>query len=145
MSDECMTPCADSHVKVEEFGKTAVFPNPGRRKHRIYRVDDCIIKRGMRCDYLVNGEGSSVLVELKGCDIKHAVNQVFATLEHPDVKPLLHKKIGILIVPTRCAPAYNNYVRKAKERAAKDYFAGLHVVNMHSRMTMDQVCSIKGK
>ena len=57
------------------------------RQHRAinsdYQIDGAVIRTGLRCDYLLINEDKSdaYLIELKGADIVHAVDQLEATAQ----------------------------------------------------------------
>lgn len=48
-----------------------------------YQIDGAVIRTGLRCDYLLINEDKSdaYLIELKGTDIVHAVDQLEATAQ----------------------------------------------------------------
>lgn len=48
-----------------------------------YQIDGAVIRTGLRCDYLLINEDKSdaYLIELKGADIVHAVDQLEATAQ----------------------------------------------------------------
>ena len=50
-----------------------------------YQIDGAVIRTGLRCDYLLINEDKSdaYLIELKGTDIVHAVDQLEATAQTP--------------------------------------------------------------
>jgi hypothetical protein len=64
---------------------------------------------------------------LKGKDIEHACDQIFTSAKMPEVKKLLGKKLGFLIVCSRY-PRFDSFVRRAKEESLKKFKAPLHVV-----------------
>ena len=68
---------------VEENRRIARFRNPdrGRVKVRIVTVDGGMVAVGIRADYVVaHPELVDVIVELKGSDIAHAIDQIRATV-----------------------------------------------------------------
>jgi hypothetical protein len=106
--DPLLQPCtedlSDSKITVKRDGRRATFDNANRTT--IKRVDlDCWISStdAVRADYIVSKPGSvDVIVELKGQDIAHAVEQIIATLVKWWKAPPFSNKIGGLIVFTRC-------------------------------------------
>ena len=57
------------------------------------RVDDCLIKEGAKCDYLliIEAEEKLYFIELKGSDLVKAVDQINTTLDK--LLPLIDHKI----------------------------------------------------
>ena len=83
--EECRTTRRDPLLSVQERGRTFVLKNECRQPVEQVRVDDCLIKAGERCDWLfeLTEPAKRVLfVELKGRDIKHAYEQLLATIRH---------------------------------------------------------------
>lgn len=140
----CTTTVDHSLVKVEEKKKKATFRNRVRAKFDVSQIDGCVINVGIRCDKLVSKrEVASVLVELKGVDVSHATEQLFATADHHDVSPLLEKSIGFLVICSRY-PRFDGFVIKAKQRAAKQFKAGFHVVCNEGLFDIERVVAIDG-
>ena len=61
-----------------EQGRQHRANNPGACFVTQYRIDGEVIRDGLRCDYLLMNEDKSdaYLIELKGTDIEHAVDQL---------------------------------------------------------------------
>lgn len=115
----CVENISYSRVTVAEKGKQVTFLNPDRAAFQRVKVDGCIIKNGARADWIVSQEGhGSVVVELKGRDVEHAIDQVFATVSHPDCIPWLTTPTRLLII---CAkyPAFDTKVAKAQLSAKR--------------------------
>jgi hypothetical protein len=100
----CVEELNDSKIAVRRDGRRATFDNAGRAV--IKRVDlDCWLSslREPRADYiLAKPNVVDVIIELKGKDIAHAAEQIVATLGRWKTTPPFSKKIGGLIVFTRC-------------------------------------------
>ena len=132
-----------SKIKIEENKRKAIFENPQRQAIEVSRVDGCLIKSGIRCDNLVSDESVSVLIELKGSDVNHACNQLFTAATHVKVTPLLRDKVGFLVIYSKY-PRFDTFVRKAKDRAAKEFGTGFHVVSNNGIFCLDKVAKISG-
>lgn len=140
----CSLVKSDSKIKVEENGRKAVFNNIERQDFTVSEVDGCLITDGPRADYLVSKNGStSVLVELKGRNVEHACDQLFASLEHDNVQNLLEGKLGLLII-CRKFPRFDTYVAKAKTKCARTLKAGFHVVCDKGEFDIERVAAING-
>jgi hypothetical protein len=100
----CTEESNDSKITVKRDGRGATFDNADRAA--IKRIDlDCWIPsaEAPKADYVVSKPNIvDVIVELKGKDIAHAIEQIVATLVKWKKVPQLSKKIGGLIVFTRC-------------------------------------------
>jgi hypothetical protein len=95
----CIETVTDSKPKVEESGRKAVFLNPDRAEVRKVRVDDCLIFKGPRADFVVAKPNVlDVIVELKGRDIYHARDQIIATLPFWRKFPPFSSEVAALIV-----------------------------------------------
>ncbi|WOB79623.1 hypothetical protein [Brevundimonas nasdae] len=142
--DNCTTEKSHSLVKIEENKRVAIFRNPRKLPIRVSRVDGCLVTKGIRSDFVVSEpDAASIIVELKGVDVAHACDQLFATVEHPEVKPLLEAQIGFLVICSRY-PRFDSFVAKAKQKAAKRYKAGFHVVKDKGQFDIARVAAIDG-
>jgi hypothetical protein len=92
-----------ARVTVKAHGRAATFLNPD--KAQIRRVDvDCWLRSNatIRSDFIICKAGMvDVVVELKGKDIFHAIDQILATVELWRRTPVCSGKLGALIVFTR--------------------------------------------
>jgi hypothetical protein len=120
-----------SKVKIAEKGKQAVFLNPMKEDFSRTRVDGCVIENKTACDWWIAQESAgSVLVELKGCDVEHAIEQIEATFDYLSKNKLLHAKNAAMIVcakPSR-HPSFTTKLQKARSRLSGKYKAPLHIV-----------------
>lgn len=140
----CTETVTHSRVKVEQNKRKAVFRNEERVDFEVSEIDGCLVTEGIRCDNLVSRKDDhSVMIELKGSDVSHACDQLFASVDHPEVTPLLKQNIGFLIVCSKY-PRFDTFVRKAKDKAMKQYRAGFHVVKNSCEFDIDRVTAIDG-
>lgn len=85
-----------SKVKCEEIGKTYILENTAKRNVARVHIDGGVIDSQdcMKCDYglfinpIAENAGIAILVELKGKDTKHALNQLISTLQLSPFKNL---------------------------------------------------------
>ena len=74
----------DIHKKIivsEERGrKHTAYNKNGENEVRHYRLDDGLVKNATCCDYLLlnDSKNNAYYIELKGCDIRHATEQLIA-------------------------------------------------------------------
>ena len=107
--------------------------NPKKSDVRVIQVDDCVIKQGMRCDYLViipnnnkSADGQEVYVELKGSDVKHAVEQLATTIEKLTDNMSASK---LCFVASTSCPLTSTQIQKFKKEFKKKYKAKLTIKN----------------
>src|SRR5579871_433081 len=119
---DCTEELRDSKVAVKRDGRRASFDNAEHAL--IKRVDlDCWLQSNeeVRADYILAKPGLvDVIVELKGKDIDHASEQIVATHRKWKTAPPFSKKIGGLIVFTRC-PKSAAELGDMKKRMLRQY------------------------
>lgn len=75
--EKCQTMCTHRRIVLQENRSKITFFNPSRSDVRQIRVDGCMITDGCACDWLlISQDGHEHYVELKGCDVKHALEQL---------------------------------------------------------------------
>ena len=99
----CFEELAGRRITVRANGRAATFLNPDQE--RIKKIDvDCWLQpvTGLKSDFLLaKAETVDVIIELKGQDIDHALNQILATLEHWKTTKYCSPRFGGLVVFTR--------------------------------------------
>ncbi|MEM8720817.1 MAG: hypothetical protein AAGE84_16230 [Cyanobacteria bacterium P01_G01_bin.39] len=107
--------------------------NSKKLKISIIQVDDCVIKQGLRCDYLVvvpdknkSSKGQEIYIELKGSDVKHAVEQLSTTIQKL-TKDMSASKL-CFVASTKC-PINSTQIQNIKKRFKKKYQARLTIKN----------------
>lgn len=101
--------------------------NPNKSNIRLVQVDDCAIKEGLRCDYLVIlPDKQELYIELKGRDVEHAVKQIESSIQKLTVDKLA-KKFGF-ISSTRC-PINSAQIQILKKKFKDKYNAKLIIKN----------------
>jgi hypothetical protein len=122
----CVRVTNDPQIKFEENGRKIIFQNPNRSSYKTVQVDGCAITTGVRCDKLLTSydEHSEYFVELKGCDVKHAIEQLEKTIaligEFADNR---HS----YIICTKVAPAMSTTIQNAKSSFKRRYHSELIV------------------
>lgn len=118
----CTENSTDTTITVRRDGRRAAFDNTERAAIKVIDVD-CWIPSAetMKADYVVcKPHVADVIVELKGKDIRHAVEQIVSTGRKWKSAPPCSKTIGGLVVFTRC-PMSSAEVSDTKKRALKDH------------------------
>lgn len=115
----CVEQVRHSNVTVEERGRRANFLNPSNARFLRAKVDNCLIKQGVRADWIVTKVGvGSVIVELKGSDVAHACDQLLVTLVHQATQEWLEERRTLLTICSR-RPSNDTRAQRAEERARK--------------------------
>lgn len=116
-------------ITVEEKRSKLTFRNPSRSKVRKIRVDDCVITEGLRCDWLlINHRSVEHFVELKGSDVRHAIQQIEVTIKKIGAKEV--ERRHAYIISTQVAPAFRTEVQTRKLQFKKEYNATLTIKNL---------------
>lgn len=103
--------------------------NPSREIYVVVQVDGCLIQGDLAADWIVGKkEVGDVVIELKGRDVDHAVNQIEATFQFWISRGYRQTRLAGLIVCSRY-PAIDSTLQRAKNSFAKRYAAPLHVVS----------------
>jgi hypothetical protein len=140
----CVTITSVSKVNVEENKRRVIINNSNKEKYTVTEVDGCLIKNSIACDWLISNEAvGDVLIELKGCDVAHAVEQILATAEYIDKNKIsVGKKAGLIICSKY--PRIDTKVQKHKIAFAKKYNAPLHIVNNSGEFTFTNLFKFSG-
>ncbi len=97
--EACIEAQNHSEIKCEEKQSKFILLNPDRKKIDKIVVDGCIYKKGgseLRCDYALNYADITIFVELKGTDIKRAIDQILATYEDAKFK-INSRKFAVIV------------------------------------------------
>jgi hypothetical protein len=91
-------------------------------------IDGCVITDGSRCDFLVlvANRPDEVYIELKGCDIEHAVEQLEATVVQVSADKIAVAKV-CYVACSRVPPKMRTVIQHHALRFERRYNATLHV------------------
>ena len=109
----CVKDCADANIVFEQNRRRVCFYNPNRQICKCVQVDGCAITEGIRCDNMLTShdERCEYFVELKGTDVKHAIEQLRVSIqtlgEFTDDR-------SAYVVSTNVAPALTTTIQRAK-------------------------------
>lgn len=104
------------------------FLNPKRREVQKIRVDNCLIKLGKRCDYLlVDHNNTEYYIELKGKDIDYACEQISETIIKitSDIRALKYS----FVISTAC-PLATTTLQNYKIQFKKKFNSKLQIKNI---------------
>jgi hypothetical protein len=140
----CVSLNRNSKVTVKENGKQAIFLNPERIIYCVIHVDGCVIQQKIASDYVISkAEVGDVVIELKGCDVDHAVDQVFATAEFWTRNKFRVGKIAGLIICSR-KPSFDTKIQRVQALFAKKFEAPMHVIARSDEFVFERVLSFSG-
>jgi hypothetical protein len=113
----------ESKIAVSENGKTFILLNPSRKEVNVVKIDGCMVKNDVACDWMMKPvTGSSeIFIELKGSDVGHGFKQIVATIERFSQAPRIGRK-ACYIVSSRC-PMRSTEVQKIALVLKKQYNA----------------------
>lgn len=133
LDDGCVERISGTNVVLRDpDGGSSEFRLQIASEHRscakIYIVDNCLVKVGIRCDYLVlPNDAAAVFVELKGGDVEKGFAQLEASVS--ELGPSLPaRSLYAVLVPTRCPiPQYET--AKAQDRFRRRLNCRLRIKN----------------
>ncbi|WP_025948758.1 hypothetical protein [Geobacillus thermocatenulatus] len=117
--EHCLQYCDHRRLAVvEENGRGVRFVNKQQKHVALYRVDDCLLMEGKRCDFLflVLEESRAFFVELKGSDLEEAVRQIMRTVEQLGKKLSGYRLEGRIIMTRVRTPAVKSTYRIKLEK-----------------------------
>jgi hypothetical protein len=126
---ECEEEASRSKIVLEENKSKMVFLNPDAIAVRKIKVDGYVIKdsKTLRCDYvLIPKDDVEIYIELKGCGVKHAVEQIESTIRALSEDTNKLKKV-CFVVATRIYPELSSYRQIQKKRFKENFSATLHI------------------
>lgn len=121
----CCNLVGHKRITVSENGKTFTLLNPRKSLINVIRVDGCVIKNNIACDWLFVPENHALeyFIELKGSDVGRALEQLRSTIEMLSLeKRKLPKKC--FVISARC-PLVSTEVQIYASRFKKNYNADL--------------------
>jgi hypothetical protein len=126
---DCERRTTDRAIVLRENQSKISFENPQQLEICLLAVDDCAITEGIRCDYALKGEAieAEFYVELKGRDVKHAFEQLEATIQQISEDPQQTVKC-CFITSTRC-PLSGPEIQTMQKRMKQMYNARLIIKN----------------
>jgi hypothetical protein len=127
--EECTETKTDPIIPLIENRMKMIFLNPNRKDVKVITVDGCAATKGIRCDYLVKDEkDDEFFVELKGTDIRHACEQLAASIKRLSTNPPQKAKYSF-VISSRVAPAIRTNIQNLQVRFKNNFNCKLIVRN----------------
>ena len=131
----CESKTRVSRIVLSEKRSKITFVNDNNHNIRKIIIDGCFINEGIKCDFLlILPDDTELFVELKGCDVSHAINQLERTIEKTSNNIFEQPKISF-IVSTRC-PLASAEIQNYKLRFKKKYKSELIIKNSPCKFTI---------
>ncbi len=135
---ECRENTSNPKILVKENRSEITFLNPDRIKVVKIKVDGCVIKKDspdLRCDYMLlipkkdntKEVDIEIYIELKGCAVNHAVDQIKSTIRKLSASPAKSRKF-CFIISTR-VPKQGTDIQKLQIQFKKEFNASFRVKN----------------
>jgi len=120
----CEKLTSNALIVFKERQSRIIFRNTRRALIRRITIDGCVITHGPRCDYLlINSHTTEYYIELKGCNLRRALDQIEATIQQVSSNPIRAMKHS-LIISTRC-PLFSPEIQANTLRFRRDYNSSL--------------------
>ncbi|HEY3369960.1 MAG TPA: hypothetical protein VGK10_03875 [Prolixibacteraceae bacterium] len=117
---KCSEVVTHKRIVLSENQSKITFLNPAQKEIERVTVDGCALKNGMKCDFLlIEDGGAEHFVELKGCDIDHAIDQLVTTIKILSKCSRTYIKFAY-IVSSRC-PLSTTKIQGLQLRFKKDF------------------------
>lgn len=137
---ECSVEVSDKIVVLEECRSKFTINNVNRKSLKKVKVDGCLLPPHVeKCDWIVEdaksgGEKIAYFVELKGCDIKKAADQIVNTLLLTNEIYAQYKK-HCFIVASR-VPRHDTELFRQKKEMRSRYKASLSIKSIRGEQTI---------
>jgi hypothetical protein len=137
----CVQIVKHSKIKMEESGRKAIFLNPYNDEYTLIRVDGCVVKSGLRADWvIISNANNQVFVELKGKDVAHAIEQLESTIELFVKNAWVMPHRGALIMCQQVPKAMTR-LQAATDRFRRLYGVRLKVSSSHFEFCANELCT----
>lgn len=125
----CSIIVKDKRIVLSENKSKITFLNLNQRDIERVQVDGCVLKEGIKCDYmLIEDTEMEHYIELKGSDIDHAIAQLITTITKLSKCSKSHVKCAY-IISTRC-PLTTTKIQAQKLLFKKNYNSHLIIKNL---------------
>ena len=129
-----------SNIKFEESKSKITFTNESRKSCLKIQVDGEIVpssEQSLRCDNLLVEKDTPLFcfIELKGCNIKHAFEQLESSLKDNRLNPKCSQRKKAFVVGRNHAPASSPIIQNAMKKF-RVLNAELHIANTPATFTL---------
>lgn len=144
MTSKCTQKMRVSKVVVGEKKAKAAFCNDERKWFWVTQVDGCLCHNETAADFVIEKESAGIIVvELKGKDVPHGVEQVRATAKFwKEQNPETTRVAGLVVA--RQHPRHSTSIQRHVREFARAYRGPLHVVSSKREFVFEEVQSFEG-
>lgn len=136
-----------SKIKLDDKGSTryAVFLNREKKPHKKHKMDGGHQdKTTLSADWmLTKADTGDIIVELKGGDVAHALEQVLKTASLVEEHNMRTGRIAALILCTQ-HPGIDTKIQRLMLSFTKRFKGPIHVRNRSGEFTFEHVLSFNG-
>ncbi len=137
----CTTKSSDSMIKIDDPGskgqRSLVLENKNRLEISKVRCDGCLFNSSsQKCDWIVEfhkEDSYAFFIELKGTDIKKAIDQLTSTIKMTKTLYGNHKKSGFIVA--KSYPKSRTLIDKARRDLSRN-----HNCTLHTKKGKDSIC-----
>ena len=123
----CVAAQSEHPVKLSDSGKYALINNETRNTYEIIHFDGCEIIGSLAADFVIHHPAvGDCIVELKGSDVNHALDQVTETAKYLAHRALRRGKLAGLVISTKY-PRIDTKVQRCKAMFKSKWNAKLTV------------------
>ncbi len=126
MTNKCIESVTHPQIVCKENHSKFTLLNPTNLTVDKITVDGCIYPRGTnnkKCDFALNFDNTTILIELKGSKLKDACTQILAVIEQPKFKinPVKHA-----VIVTSRTPRIDSTIMNLKNNFLKKKIKFIH-------------------
>lgn len=123
----------------------AIFSNPSKEDYQKTAADGCWRKQEICADWVLTNETHSMqaIIELKGSDVAHAIEQIIATATTLEKEEKIAKISAGLIVCTQY-PSVDTKIQRGRLSFKKRFNAPIHVVTKSQEFNLAKVVKFDG-
>lgn len=114
-------------ITLQEKRSKVIINNNDTKDINIIRIDGCVVTNDTACDYMVVNNNTEHYIELKGCDIIRAIEQIATTIDKISEKSAKIPKHSY-IVTSRC-PLASTEIQKQRIIFSKKLNSTLTIKN----------------
>ena len=117
----CVNKTKNKIIVLKEKKRAAVLKNTVQDQYFVCKFDQCIVCNEIAADFVVQREvcGRILIVELKGGDVNHAMEQLISTAERLKNRFGLNKPFTGLVVCSQVPSADTRWQLRAREFSKK--------------------------
>ncbi len=143
--DECQETIRHTRIVIADRGRSATFINREKLEHIRIEMDGCVVHNALAADWVLKKKDvGDLIIELKGKDVEHAVQQVMATARYLVQHQLRTGRLAGLVVAKQYHPRASTSVQRAQQAFTRAFSGPLHVASSNYEYTFERVLDYGG-